>query len=119
MPTEMRRALTEREDLMEARATALAEAAIAEGAPWLRKLGPAPDDLRQRSAWTQEVRTVAAYRDLWQVDCETPVGAGGVTDRQRMDAARASRAVRRAADLAAEGSVRVDGASAPPRITLG
>jgi hypothetical protein len=106
MPASMRRALAERQDLMESRATALAEAAVAQKATWLRRLGDPPDDRREREPWMQEVRVVAAYRDLWQVDSESPVGPGGDSDRQRVDEARARRSVRRAADIAQ----RADGA---------
>lgn len=100
MPEPMRRALTERQDLMESRATALAEAAVAQRATWLRRLGVPPIERRERDRWMQEVRLVAAYRDMWKVDSESPVGPGGDSDRQRVDEARARSAVRRAADIA-------------------
>jgi hypothetical protein len=100
MADTMRRALTERQELLESRATALAEAALGQKAAWLRRLGAPPDERRQRDQWTQEVRVVAAYRDLWQIDSDSPVGPAGGSDRQRVDEARARRAVRRAADIA-------------------
>ncbi len=102
MSSKMRRALTERQDLLESRATALAEAAVSGREAWLRRLGEPPADSRQRDGWMQEVRVVAAYRDLWQIDSDSPVGPAGDTDRQRIDEARARKAGRRAADIAAE-----------------
>jgi hypothetical protein len=106
MSNRMRRALIERQDLLESRATALAEAAVAGRAAWVRRLGAPPVDSRQRDLWVQEVRVVAAYRDLWQVDSDKPVGPAGDSDRQRIDEARARRAIRRAADIAAEAGDR-------------
>jgi hypothetical protein len=106
MSSKMRRALTERQGLLESRANGLAEAAVAGRAAWLRRLGEPPADRRQRDRWMQEVRVVAAYRDLWQVDSDSPVGPAGDSDRQRIDEARARNAVRRAADVAAEGGHR-------------
>jgi len=106
MSNRMRRALIERQDLLESRATALAEVAVAGRAAWVRRLGAPPVDSRQRDLWVQEVRVVAAYRDLWQVDSDKPVGPAGDSDRQRIDEARARRAIRRAADIAAEAGDR-------------
>jgi conjugative relaxase-like TrwC/TraI family protein len=102
----MRRALTERHDLLEARATALAEAAAAQKAAWVRRLGDPPTDPRQHDLWMQEVRVVAAYRDLWEIDSDSPVGPAGDSDRQRVDEGRARKAVRRAADIAEEAGDR-------------
>ncbi|GGD24540.1 hypothetical protein GCM10007231_24660 [Nocardioides daphniae] len=107
MPDDMSRALKEREDLMEDRATSLSETAVAQKEPWLRRCGAPPADPRQRHAWLQEVRTVAAYRDLWNVDHEVPVGDGGVSDRQHADAVRARRAAHRAGVIAAGDSGRL------------
>jgi hypothetical protein len=70
--------------------------------PRSRGLGALPVDSRRRDLWVQEVRVVAAYRDLGQVDSDAPVGLAGDSDRQRIGEARARKAVRRAADIAAE-----------------
>lgn len=118
MPDEMRRALVEREELMEARATVLTEGAIAEKPQWLRRLGAAPAALAQRHAWEREVRTVVAYRDMWRVDSEAPVGGGGVGDRQRADALRARRAVQRAGEIASGQPGRDGAVWDQDRITL-
>jgi len=119
MSPKMRRALSEREELLQARATTLAEAAVAQKSPWLSRLGPVPADPRQRSAWIREVRVVAAYRDLWRVDSDSPLGPGGATDRQRIDEARARISVRRAADLAEQARTSRTCDLVPERPALG
>ena len=119
MTDSMRRALTERQDLLESRATALAEAAVAGRAAWLRRLGEPPADPRQRDGWMQEVRVVAAYRDLWLVDSDSPVGPAGESDRQRVDEARARKAVRRASDIAQRAGDTSQSGLAPEVRTLG
>lgn len=119
MADKMRRALTEREDLLESRATALAEAAVGQNAAWLRRLGIPPDDRRHRDLWMHEVRVVAAYRDLWQIDSESPVGPGGDSDRQRIDESRARKAVRRAADIAQQAGVAGQNGLVPEVRVLG
>jgi hypothetical protein len=106
MSDKMRRALDERQELLESRATALAEAAVAERVAWVRRLGAPPADAHQRDLWLQEVRVVSAYRDLWQVDSHSPVGPAGNSDRQRVDEGRARKAVRRAVNIAAEAGGR-------------
>jgi len=102
MSDEMRTALAERHELLEERATALAEAAVSQRPRWVRKLGDPPADPHQREVWMQEVRVVAAYRDLYDVDSDSPVGPAGATDGQRIDEARARKSVRRAASIAEE-----------------
>ena len=44
MPADMRRTLTELADLIERRADALADQAVQERQPWVRRLGPVPAD---------------------------------------------------------------------------
>ena len=78
-----------------------------------------PLDPRQRDLWMQEVRVVAAYRDLYGVDSDSPVGPAGDSDRQRVDEARARKAVRRAADIAEEARDRAPGGLAPKGRVLG
>jgi hypothetical protein len=119
MSDEMRRALIERQELMETRATALAEAAVAQRAPWVRKLGEPPTDLRLREQWMQQVRIAAAYRDRYAVDSNSPVGADAVTDAQRLDAARARQAARRAADVAEKAASQQTRQLAPEGPVLG
>ena len=91
----MAAALTERADLMEQRATALADHAVTSGEPWLKRLGETPTIEPTRQLWLHEVRTVAAYRDRYQVDGRTTLGEPR-TVAQKLDAARAEQAIRRA-----------------------
>ena len=100
MADEMRRALAERQELMESRAIALAETAVAHREPWLRRLGEAPIDPQLRDEWMRQVRVVAAYRDRYAIESRSAVGSDAVTDAQRLDAARARQAARRAASMA-------------------
>jgi hypothetical protein len=72
---DMARALSERDDAMEQRARSLAQEAIAAGHTWLRPLGPPPSETAKRERWLREVSTVAAYRDLWHIEDQRPLGA--------------------------------------------
>lgn len=118
MPADMRRALIERQELLESRATELVEAAVAQNLAWVRRMGVPPEDPRRRTLWMQEVRVVAAYRDLWQVDSDSPVGPAGDSDRRRVDEARARKAVRRAIDVAEEARRRRGSGLVPDGPTL-
>jgi conjugative relaxase-like TrwC/TraI family protein len=95
MSREMGTALAARQALMEARATELAVQAIETDEPWLKRLGAPPETDSARDRWLDEVRTVAAYRDRYQVNTFTALNAPR-TEAQKRDAARAQRAVRRA-----------------------
>jgi len=99
MADEMRQALVERQELMEQRADALVTEALARRARWIRRLGPTPRG-PSVGMWRAQARVVAAYRDRHGVDDDQPVRASGATDVERLDAARARRAVRAAAALA-------------------
>ncbi len=48
-----------------------------------------------------EVATVAAYRDRYLIDSSLPLGDRPTSDAQRLDAARAKAALRRAKALGA------------------
>jgi len=119
MTEEMTTALRERFDLIEARALALAEAAVERSEPWLKRLGEPPADASARQRWLHELRTIAAYRDRYRVDARTALGDDPRTDAQKLDAARAEQASRRARAIGAEASgraqrsrvVRVEGPS--------
>jgi hypothetical protein len=119
MSPKMRGSLVEREELLESRATALAEAAVARMRAWVHRLGVPPTDPRERGLWMREVRVVAAYRDLYGVDSDSPVCPAGDSDIQRVDGARARKAVRRAADIAEEARDRAPGGLAPKGRVLG
>ena len=99
---DLARALTEREDAIEARASVLLEEALAEPAGWLKRLGVAPQSEPLRGAWLREARTVAAYRDRWDVHGSAPVdretAVGSI--EQRGHYKRAAAAAARAAQIA-------------------
>jgi conjugative relaxase-like TrwC/TraI family protein len=106
MTEEMATALRERQELVEARALALAEAAVERGEPWLKRLGEPPADSSARQGWLHELRTVAAYRDRYRVDGGTALGDAPRTDAQKLDAARAERAIRSARAIAESATAR-------------
>jgi hypothetical protein len=74
MNPDLARALTERDDAMEQRARSLAAEAIATGESWVRPLGAPPNAPGRREQWLREVSTVAAYRDLWHIEGQGPLG---------------------------------------------
>lgn len=100
MTAEMRRALTERRDLIETRADALLHTALTEGEGWTKALGAPPKDAKTAAAWLRLGRTIAAYRDRYGITDPTPLGAPAEDDAQKIDAARARAALDRARDLA-------------------
>ena len=101
MSPEMAAALAERQALMESRALALAQYAIDANEPWLSRLGASPSKGSAHRRWLYEIRTVAAYRDRYQVEGRSALGEPR-TEAQKVDAARADQAIRRARALAEE-----------------
>ncbi len=100
MDAASRRALRERADLIESRAAALAEQAIASGESWLRALG-APPIGSVGEAWRRHAATVAAYRDRYGIVGGRPLGIGQPTsDAQKADATRARAALEAARRIA-------------------
>jgi len=102
MTAEMRRALDERSDLVEARASAVLDEALIAGDTWTRELGAVP----RRSvatAWRQHACAVAAYRDRYAIVGASALGPAPQAVAQRRDAARA-RAALLAAKRLAEGA---------------
>ncbi|NEE01506.1 MobF family relaxase [Phytoactinopolyspora halotolerans] len=77
---EMRRALDEREALIEHRAAALVQQAITERSPWLTGIGPAPPNPQQRKHWMRCVTTIAAYRERHEI-----TGPDALGDQHRRD----------------------------------
>ncbi len=110
MSEKMARALTERADLMEARAMTLAEKAAEDKAAWLKRLGTVPATAGARRRWLHEVRTVAAYRDRYGVEGPRVLGEPR-TDAQKLDAARAEQAIRRARAIADDAASAQEGRS--------
>jgi conjugative relaxase-like TrwC/TraI family protein len=92
----MRQALTERQELIEQRAAALLDAALDAHKPWTTQLGPKPTETRQQAMWLKAARTVAAYRDRYQInDDQHPLGPESENNsvKQKIDAARARAAL--------------------------
>ncbi|CEG94929.1 C-terminal helicase domain-containing protein [Propionibacterium freudenreichii] len=88
MADDMRQALDERHELIEARAEAVLAGALADKALWTAQLGPEPKDLNQGKAWRRAAVVVAAYRDRYQVtDDQTPLGPPPQNTRQKIDRA--------------------------------
>ncbi|WP_448390553.1 MobF family relaxase [Microbacterium aurum] len=96
MDADMRRALDERAHLIEERASALVDSAVASGRRWITSLGRIPVDAARASAWRRQARIVAAYRDRYGVFEDDAVGAPARSPNQRMDAAAAATARDRA-----------------------
>ena len=101
MGPEMSEVLGELADLMEGRAMMLAEKAAEHKASWLKRLGNPPTTETARRRWLHEVRTVAAYRDRYGVDGRRVLGEPK-NEAQKLDAARAEQAIRRARAVAEE-----------------
>lgn len=99
MSGEMRQALTERQELIEARASALLDTALGDGRSWAAGLGAPPKDARAAAAWRRHLLTIAAYRDRYGITDPAPLGAPAESDAQKIDAARARAALDRAREL--------------------
>ena len=110
MSPEMAKVLSDVADLMEGRAMALAEKAVEDKAPWLKRLGMAPTTEAARRRWLHEVRAVAAYRDRYSVDGRRALG-DPQNEAQKLDAARAEHAIRRARAIAEDAANPQDGRS--------
>ncbi|MFM2721650.1 MobF family relaxase [Microbacterium mcarthurae (nom. nud.)] len=100
MSGEFRQALTERRDLIETRATALLDTALNEKQTWTKALGAPPKDAKTAATWRRLARTIAAYRDRYDITEATPLGTPAAEDdAQKIDAARAKAALDRARSL--------------------
>lgn len=96
---EMRQALGERHQLIVQRATALAEQAISDGVAWTRELGEQPANPTQTKVWLRSARTVAAYRDRYDIIVDATLNAIPSRIAQKIDQARARQAIQRARNL--------------------
>jgi conjugative relaxase-like TrwC/TraI family protein len=96
MSAEDRQAIDERKELIETRARALAEGAVARSEAWTRRLGRDHGE-----AWIDAATTAAAYRDRYKVISDLPVGGGTRNDAQRGDRQRALAALREARSASA------------------
>ncbi|MFC4245151.1 MobF family relaxase [Gryllotalpicola reticulitermitis] len=100
MPAELQTALDEREQLIEQRARALAEAAVTDARSWAAGLGVRPADPVREEAWLRSVAVVAAYRDRYEVTGLAPLGPVGTGNSiRRIDRQRAENALRTAREL--------------------
>jgi hypothetical protein len=101
MDADMRRALIERADLIEARASAVLDQALLTRAPWTRALGTAPGGSAV-AAWRRHGCTIAAYRDRYGIGGMSPLGQTPQSTAQGMDAVRARAALQAAQRVADE-----------------
>ncbi|RCS82583.1 MobF family relaxase [Brachybacterium alimentarium] len=101
--TDMRQALTERRELIETRADAILDTARHADEPWTQQLGDPPDGDREQARWRRDARTVAAYRDRYQISDDAPLGPAPQTAAQKIDHARARAAFNRAQNLTQAG----------------
>jgi hypothetical protein len=105
MADDMRQALNERRELIEARADAVLRGSLTDEEPWTADLGTAPGGEKQQAAWWRAARTVAAYRDRYGItDDRTPLGPTPESTSQKIDAIRARAALNRAQAIAHEGA---------------
>ncbi|AQP49608.1 hypothetical protein [Tessaracoccus flavescens] len=93
MTDDMRPALDERRELVEARADATLDAATADNESWIMALGSAPRDPRKVATWRRHARTVAAYRDCYGITEDSPLGPMPESTVQKIDHVRARVAV--------------------------
>jgi hypothetical protein len=98
MEPDMRRALDERSEMMEARVRAVLDAALLAKAPWTRVLGSTPRG-SAAATWRHCAYTVAAYRDRYGVVSARALGPPPRSIAQELDAARARAALRAAQQL--------------------
>lgn len=94
---DMLQALTERRELIETRADTILDTARQTGEPWTQPLGDPPPGDREQARWRRDARTIAAYRDRYQISDDTPLGPAPQSAAQRIDRARAAAAIRRVA----------------------
>lgn len=99
MDQQMRQALEERRALIETRATTILDTALQDAEPWVKQLGSLPSDECSQRQWQQVARTVAAYRDRYQITSSHPLGAEPETTAQKLDHARARTALHQAQQL--------------------
>ncbi|TDW28915.1 AAA domain-containing protein [Cryobacterium psychrophilum] len=112
MDAAMSRALVERSDLMESRASAILDQALRAGETWTRALGVAPRGSAS-AAWRQHACTVSSYRDRYGIVGARALGAAPDSTAQKLDAARAHAALEAAHRLAEKRQ-----AHEPPRRTV-
>ncbi|MEU2201018.1 MobF family relaxase [Isoptericola sp. NPDC019482] len=88
-------ALAERRCLIEARARTLAEAAVADRAPWVQAVGSVPMGAREFELWLAALSAVAAYRDRYTIAGPQPLGTEADSHAQERDRGRVAEVLRR------------------------
>ncbi len=108
---DLAQALKEREHAIEHRAAAVLDHAISSRARWLQALGTPPTARQARAHWLLAARTVAAYRDRWDITTPQPLDTRGnartieQASQQRHAASAAARALRIARQAADQRSL--------------
>ncbi|MGO1266875.1 MAG: ATP-dependent DNA helicase [Microbacterium gubbeenense] len=102
MDAEMRQALDGRRALMEERADAVLDEALATGETWLKDLGGLPRGALELAKWRRAARVVAAYRDRYGVTGDRALGPAPEAEGQRLDQQRAAIALRDATSATTE-----------------
>jgi hypothetical protein len=93
VPSDLQTGLTDLKTRIEQRAEQRLAEAIQTNAPWLAGLGPAPTEDRGRSRWRVAALAVAAYRDMYGIGDDQPLGRTPTDPAQRIDHARARQAI--------------------------
>ncbi|GAA0993351.1 MobF family relaxase [Subtercola frigoramans] len=93
MAAEMQQALTERRELIGRRADAVLDQATLEKQEWVLKIGEEPTEAEAAASWRRQARTIAAYRDRYDITANNPLGAAPGVEAQNIDLARASAAL--------------------------
>jgi hypothetical protein len=101
MAPDMHQALTERQNLIEARVDALLDQALKNGEKWIAALGTPLTDTKTATSWRRHARTITAYRDRYAITTPTVLGAPPESAAQKIDVARARAALNRAQTVAA------------------
>ncbi|WP_230978535.1 ATP-dependent DNA helicase [Georgenia yuyongxinii] len=96
VPDDVRTALDERRDSIEARARGLAQTAVRERAAWVLRIGEPPLDGVARQRWLHDLTVIAAYRNRYSITSRDPLGPSGTSLAQRRDADFAASALRSA-----------------------
>jgi hypothetical protein len=108
MDEEMRRALTERCELIETRASAVLERALRDDEEWTKALAP-PQGRRDEGAWRRKAATVAAYRDRYSITGRSPLGPEPQNPARKTDFLRARAALDDAHRIGSGGFGHPDG----------
>lgn len=95
MTAEMGKALTERRELIRQRADAILDQALLERREWVLALRAESAETEATASWRRQARTIAAYRDRYDITTSEPLGAAPDSDAQKIDAARANAALKR------------------------